>query len=71
MRAFSTFRAIATGILTLSLSLTAADWYVSVNVGNNKNDGSQAKPFKNIWKAVDKAANGDVIHVAGASTLAA
>lgn len=65
MRAFSKFRVLAAAILTLSLSLTAADWYVSANVGNNKNDGSQAAPFKNIWKAVDKASNGDVIHVAG------
>ncbi len=65
MKHFSKFRLVASAVLALSLSLTAADWYVSANVGNNKNDGSQAAPFKNIWKALDKAANGDVIHVAG------
>ncbi len=36
MRGFSKFRVLAAAILTLSLSLTAADWYVSANVGNNK-----------------------------------
>lgn len=52
-------------VLSLGLGLGAADWYVSVHVGNKKNDGSQSAPLKSIQNAIDKAAPGDVIHVAG------
>ena len=43
---------------------TAADWYVSLSVGNNKNDGTKGAPFKNIWKAIAVASPGDTLHVA-------
>ena len=43
---------------------TAADWYVSLTAGNNKNAGTKEAPFKNIWKAIENAAPGDTLHVA-------
>ena len=42
----------------------AADIFVSANGGKNKNPGTKEAPLKNIWKAVEKAVPGDVIHVA-------
>lgn len=48
----------------LALSSFGADLYVSQSTGNNKNAGTKDAPFKNLWKAVDKAKGGDVIHVA-------
>jgi hypothetical protein len=38
--------------------------YVSSAVGNNRNDGSKEKPFKNLQKAIDEAADGATIYVA-------
>ena len=35
----------------------AADWYVSLATGNNKNAGTKEAPFKNIWKAIASAAS--------------
>lgn len=40
------------------------DLYVSLSSGKNKNAGVKEAPFKNIWKAVEKAQPGDVIHIA-------
>lgn len=57
---------LATAALA-GLTLNAADWYVSIKGGKNKNAGTREAPFKNIWKAVAKAAPGDTIHVAGGS----
>ena len=48
----------------LTVSASAADYYVSLATGKNKNDGSKAAPFKNLWKAISVAKNGDVIHIA-------
>ncbi len=45
------------------------DWYVSITKGSNKNDGSKASPLKNLQKAINQAANGDVIHVAEGNYL--
>ena len=42
----------------------AADIYVSLETGKNKNAGTKEAPLKNLWKAVENAADGDVIHVA-------
>ena len=50
--------------LTLAGQAFAADWYVSPS-GKNKNEGtSPSAPLKNIWKAIELASAGDVIHVA-------
>ncbi|HHW97734.1 MAG: DUF1565 domain-containing protein [Myxococcota bacterium] len=45
-------------------SANAAEYYVSKDTGNNKNDGSKASPFKNLQKAIDVAQDGDTIYVA-------
>ena len=51
--------------LAFAVSATAADWYVSASVVNKKNSGqSKDAPLKAIWIALDRAAAGDVIHVA-------
>lgn len=42
----------------------AADLYVSLNTGANGNDGTKSAPYKNLWKAIKQAKEGDVIHVA-------
>ncbi len=44
--------------------VSAKDIYVSLSSGKNKNAGTKETPLKNIWKAVEKAQSGDVIHVA-------
>lgn len=59
------FLSLAAFLCVCAATANAADWYVSANTGSNKNDGSMTAPFKNIWKAIDKAANNDVIHIAG------
>ena len=48
----------------LSCIAQAADIYVSLETGKNKNEGTREAPLKNIWKAVEDANPGDVIHVA-------
>lgn len=40
-------------------------WYVSMQNGNNRNDGSKSSPFKNIDKAIKECAAGDIIMIAG------
>lgn len=42
----------------------AADLYVSLATGKNKNAGTKDAPFKNLWKALEKSETGDVIHIA-------
>ena len=42
----------------------AADIYVSLDTGKNKNAGTKEAPLKNLWKALENAQHGDVIHVA-------
>jgi len=44
--------------------LAAADIYVSLDAGKNKNAGTKEAPLKNLWKALEKASDGDTIHVA-------
>ena len=48
-----------------ALVVSGADLYVARKGGKNNNPGTKEKPFRNIWKAVDKAKAGDVIHVTG------
>ena len=48
----------------LFLSLDAKDIFVSLSKGKNKNAGTKEAPYKNLWKALSVAKNGDVIHVA-------
>ena len=45
----------------------AADIYVSLETGKNKNPGTKEAPLKNLWKALEQAQTGDTIHVAGAA----
>ena len=54
-------------IASVALAATSfsADWYVSASTGKKKNPGNTpAEPIKAIWNALEKAAPGDVIHVA-------
>ena len=41
------------------------EWHVSVDQGNNSNNGSEAAPYATITKALTDAAAGDVIYVHG------
>ncbi len=52
-------------VAAMAFNGMAAEWYVSQKGGNNRNAGNTPdKPFKNIQKALDKSAAGDVIKVA-------
>ncbi len=55
------FLAIMVGLV---FQVTAADLYVSLAKGKNKNAGTKEAPYKNLWKALSVAKVGDVIHVA-------
>ena len=55
---------VAAMALVCAASLSAADIYVSLASGKNKNAGTKEAPLKNLWKALEKADTGDVIHVA-------
>lgn len=46
------------------VTLQAADLYVSLATGSNKNNGTKEAPLKNLWKALEKAETGDTIHLA-------
>ena len=62
------FTLLALAVLLLTLPVVAQTpgktWYVSQETGSNQNDGSQGSPLKNIQKAIELAASGDVIRVA-------
>ena len=49
---------------SLCLPLNAKDIYVSLATGKNKNAGTKEAPYKNLWKALNVAQIGDVIHIA-------
>ena len=55
---------IAAAALACSASLSAADIYVSLSTGKKKNPGTKEAPLKNLWHALQKAADGDTIHLA-------
>ena len=48
----------------VAFSAGAADIYVSLETGKNKNAGTKEAPLKNLWKALEQSADGDVIHIA-------
>ncbi|GMR08189.1 MAG: hypothetical protein BMS9Abin26_1194 [Gammaproteobacteria bacterium] len=50
--------------LFLSYGAEARDVYVSKTTGANSNPGTKEKPLKLLWKAINKLARGDRIHVA-------
>ena len=45
-------------------AVQAADIYVSLSSGKKKNAGTKEAPLKNLWHALQKAEDGDVIHLA-------
>ncbi|MBO7148035.1 MAG: right-handed parallel beta-helix repeat-containing protein [Lentisphaeria bacterium] len=45
------------------LSVSGADIYVARAKGKNKNPGTKEAPVRNIWKAIEIAKPGDVIHI--------
>lgn len=52
-------------LAALALPVVAATWYVSPD-GKKKNEGTDpSQPLKAIWNAIEKAAPGDKIYVAG------
>ena len=50
--------------LMMVLALPAKDIFVSLSTGKNKNPGTKAAPYKNLWKAIAVAKANDVIHIA-------
>ncbi len=56
--------AVAAVAMGAVFTASAADIYVSLSTGANKNAGTKEAPLKNLWKALEKAEVGDVIHVA-------
>ncbi|MBQ8124767.1 MAG: DUF1565 domain-containing protein [Kiritimatiellae bacterium] len=55
--------AAATAVLAVAAT-HAADIYVSLDTGKNKNAGTKEAPLKNLWKALENANDGDTIHLA-------
>ena len=55
---------LAVAAFTAVASLSAKDVFVSLSTGKNKNPGTRTAPYKNLWKALEKAETGDVIHIA-------
>ena len=51
-------------VLLACSSLMAADIYVSLSTGKNSKEGTKEEPLKSLWKALEKAADGDTIHLA-------
>ena len=45
-------------------AMQAADIYVSLSTGKKKNAGTKEAPLKNLWHALQKAEDGDTIHLA-------
>ena len=50
--------------LSAVTTLSAKDIFVSLATGQNKNPGTKAAPYKNLWKALAAAKDKDVIHIA-------
>lgn len=50
-------------LLLGTTQLAAADWHVNPLAGNNANAGSQDAPVQTLQAAINKAADGDVIHL--------
>ena len=64
MNGISTRGLVAGLALACAATISAADIYVSLETGKNKNAGTKEAPLKNLWKAVETAKDGDTIHVA-------
>ena len=54
---------IWTALAVAATTAQAADIYVSLETGKNKNEGTKEAPLKNLWKALENAKDGDTIHV--------
>ena len=54
----------ATMIALCAAAMQAADIYVSLSTGKKKNAGTKEAPLKNLWHALQKAEDGDTIHLA-------
>ena len=48
----------------VAMTAGAADIYVSLEGGKNKNASTKEAPLKNLWKALEAANDGDTIHLA-------
>ena len=58
-------RLMITAMVALcAVAIEAADVYVSLSTGKKKNAGTKEAPLKNLWHALEKASDGDTIHVA-------
>ncbi|MGN0842613.1 MAG: DUF1565 domain-containing protein, partial [Kiritimatiellia bacterium] len=55
---------LAAAVAAVAFGAQAADIYVSLSTGKNKNAGTKEAPLKNLWKALENAADGDTIHLA-------
>lgn len=58
------FFALAVATIFTATAASAADIYVSLSTGKNKNEGTKEAPLKNLWKALENSQVGDTIHVA-------
>ena len=57
-------RLITAAVVLSAFAAGAADIYVSLETGKNKNEGTKEAPLKNLWKALENANDGDTIHLA-------
>ena len=55
---------IWTALAIAATTAQAADIYVSLETGKNKNAGTKEAPLKNLWKALENANDGDTIYLA-------
>ena len=55
---------IIAATLAAATAMYAADIYVSISTGKKKNAGTKEAPLKNLWHALQKASDGDTIHLA-------
>ena len=55
---------IWTALAIAATTAQAADIYVSLETGKKKNAGTKEAPLKNLWHALQQAADGDTIHLA-------
>ena len=55
---------VAVAVTAAASFASAADIYVSLDGGKNKNERTKEAPLKNLWKALENAKDGDTIHLA-------
>ena len=56
--------AIVAAVAASAIVAGAADIYVLLDGGKKKNPGTKEEPLKNLWHALEKAEDGDTIHLA-------